>query len=64
MCAIETYLGQLHYKIIGIGLFCCLDNVFHGGSWFTKADIFSYGCSKQHRLLLYNTNEGAEPLDV
>lgn len=59
-----NYLWQIHYKIIGISLFRCLDNVFHCNSRATKANIFCNGGSKQNRLLFYNSNEGAEPLDV
>lgn len=58
------YLWQVHNKIIGISLFCCLDNVFHGYSRSTITDVLCNGCSEQHRLLLYDTNERAEPLDV
>lgn len=58
------YLWQILDEIVSVSFFCCLDNVFHGHSRATVAYVLSNGCGKQHWLLLHNTDERAQPLDV
>lgn len=57
-------LWQVHDEFVGIGLLGRVDNILHGDAGSAIADVLSDGGGKQHRLLLHNANQRAQPLDV
>ena len=61
---LTCYLGQVHDEVIGVGLFRCLDEVFHGDAWSAKTDVLCDGRSEQRGLLLYDADQRAKPWDV
>lgn len=57
-------LRQIHDKVVSVCLLGCFDNVLEGHTRSTITYVLSYGSGEQHRFLLYNTNQRAQPLDV
>lgn len=58
------HLWQVHDEVVGVGLLCSSDDVFHRDAGSTIAYILSNGGGKQHGLLLHNANQRAQPLDI
>lgn len=58
------HLWQVHDEVVCIGLLGSSDDVFHQDTGSTVAYVLSDGGGEQHRLLLHNANERAQPLDV
>lgn len=58
------YLREIHDEIICIGLFGGLDDILHGDPCPPVTDVLCDRGGEEHRLLLHNTNQRTQPLDV
>lgn len=59
-----TDLRQVHDEVVGVGLLCGGDNIFHGDTRSAIANILGNGGGKQHRFLLHDADQRTQPLDV
>ena len=61
---VSTYLWQVQDEVVGVGLLGCHDDVVHGDSRATVADVLGDGGGEEDGLLLHDADERAQPLDV
>ena len=59
-----SYPRQVHDEGVGVGLLGGGDDVVHGDPGAAVADVLGDGGGEQHRLLLHDADQRAQPLDV